>query len=699
LGIRRITQSFCHKTILSFPILMAIQQSMAQVTIVQIPTIGGTQAEARALNNNGAVVGFSSTAVSGEQHAFLFTGTTSDLGTLGGRISRAWDLNDAGDVVGDSTLSTGVQRAFLYRNGQMMNLGTLGGARSLALGVNNLGQVTGGSLNAANQFHAFLWANGQMQDLGTLGGIRSDAVALNDAGEVIGDARLADGSTHAFLYTGGVMVDLGTLGGTESLATAVNASGVVVGDSLTADGESHAFVYSNGQIQDVGTLGGTFSMAVDVNDAGQMIGDATTAGDLDTRGFLYHNGAMTDLGSLGSGFSSTWDINNRGQVVGYSFDGDGNMRAFLWENGVMVDLNTLLAPDSGWVLFGATHINEVGQVVGIGVLNGVFTRFLLNTEESNHDPVANAGQDISVECPGVVVLDASASSDEDGDALSYEWSENGVALGSGVTLPVNFATGVHNVHLVVTDSHGASAEDDVVVTVADVTAPVFTCPEPVVLAAGEDCQALLPDFLANLTATDNCPGDLVGTQTPSAGTVLGLGTHTVTLSVSDVVGNHSECSFVVHVKDLQAPVIVSVSATPNVLRPANRAMVPVQVHVEAHDNCDSAPVSRIVSITSSDPVIGPGDNTAPDFEITGPLTAELRAERSAKGARVYTLTVECTDAAGNVSTGEVSVVVPKGKDDGSGEETLKATQRKIAAARRSIIGQSHALGSASFVRY
>jgi probable HAF family extracellular repeat protein len=660
----------------------AVHQGVAQVSIVEIPSLGGGQAEAQAVNNAGAVAGFSSTAVRGQQHAFLFTGTNLDVGTLGGRFSQGWDVNQAGHVAGQSSLlGDREQHGFLFRNGQLTDLGTLGGTLSMAVSLNDAGHVVGSSADENGEWRAFLWANGELMNLGTLGGTYSAAVDVNEAGQVVGQAFITeDLAMRAFLHSDGVMVDLGTLGGWESYATAINAAGMVVGDSGTTNGPTHAFLYANGEMHDLGTLGGSYSTATGVNDAGQVIGEAVTAGDMDSRGFLYHNGVMTDLGSLGSGWSSAWDINNRGQVVGDSYDASGNMRAYVWENGVMQDLNTLLPTDSGWNLLGATMVNDMGQIVGFGIFNGRFAQYLLTLKNPNTDPVADAGSDVGVECSGSVVLDASASSDPDGDDLTYQWSANGVSLGSGAQLAANFGSGVHNVHLVVTDSHGASAQDDMVVTVADVTVPVIVCPEPVRIAVGANCVAELPDFVANLMALDNCEGPLVGTQTPGAGSQVSLGNHVVTLVVTDVAGNHGTCSVVVTVVDEEAPVITSLSATPSVLQPANKAMVPVQVSVTATDNCDSAPVCRIVSIISSDPITGQGDNTAPDFRITGPLTAEVRAER-AKTSRVYTITIECRDAAGNVSARKIFVSVPKGNDKNAVAES-KVLAKKVNASKR-----------------
>jgi len=44
--------------------------------------------------------------------------------------------------------------------------------------------------------------------------------------------------------------------------------------------------------------------------------------------------------------------------------------------------------------------------------------------------------------------------------------------------------------------------------------------------------------------------------------------------------------------------------------------------------------------------------------VTGPLTVKLRAERGKEG-RIYTITVECVDAAGNRSRKQVFVTVPR----------------------------------------
>ena len=113
--------------------------------------------------------------------------------------------------------------------------------------------------------------------------------------------------------------------------------------------------------------------------------------------------------------------------------------------------------------------------------------------------------------------------------------------------------------------------------------------------------------------------------------------------------------------DTVPPTITSVTATPDVLLQANHQMVPVGVRVSASDNSGQPVVCRIISVASNEPVESLGDgDTAPDCLVTGNLSLNLRAERSGKGTgRVYTVTVECSDTSDNLSTKDVTVIVPR----------------------------------------
>jgi len=78
----------------------------------------------------------------------------------------------------------------------------------------------------------------------------------------------------------------------------------------------------------------------------------------------------------------------------------------------------------------------------------------------------------------------------------------------------------------------------------------------------------------------------------------------------------------------------------------------VTLTVSASDDSGVAPSCSLVGLASTDP------NPA-DMVQTGPLSAQLRASKSNGGGRCYTLTVQCSDAAGNLATATATVKVPK----------------------------------------
>jgi hypothetical protein len=140
--------------------------------------------------------------------------------------------------------------------------------------------------------------------------------------------------------------------------------------------------------------------------------------------------------------------------------------------------------------------------------------------------------------------------------------------------------------------------------------------------------------------------------------------------------------------DTLPPAFKRLTPSTTTLWPPNHRMVSISIDAEAVDLIDPSPHTRIVSVASNEPVDGVDDgHTAPDWEITGALTVNLRAERSGSGSgrlraggaaashtearvsveraeagRVYTIVVEAEDASGNTTRERVAVSVPR---DGS----------------------------------
>ena len=206
-------------------------------------------------------------------------------------------------------------------------------------------------------------------------------------------------------------------------------------------------------------------------------------------------------------------------------------------------------------------------------------------------------------------------------------------------------------------------------------APTITCPAPATLQCNNGAVAVMSvvvndgdgDPLVVIWTVDGVKyqTDIIPAGSSLAQTTVAFaanfesGEHTVQVSVSDGKSSPVSCSTGISVQDLTPPTIQNLVASPNVLSSPNHRLVPVALSASANDNC--GPVTcKIKSVKSNEPIsgLGHGDLT-PDWIITGDLTLQLRAERSTKGrGRIYTITVECKDAAGNSSTGDVTVAVP-----------------------------------------
>lgn len=201
---------------------------------------------------------------------------------------------------------------------------------------------------------------------------------------------------------------------------------------------------------------------------------------------------------------------------------------------------------------------------------------------------------------------------------------------------------------------------------------------------GEGCAVVSTNFVAGsvpfstvqMSLFDRSTGDLLFTEDVPLGTTeLGsapAGLYRAELSVPpgyiitppeidfDVIcGEDLVLSAQISVADTTPPVIESVTPSPGVLGSPNHKMVEVAVNAQATDNVDGSPVCTIVSVSSNEPIVGPGDNTTPDWIITGPGTVTLRSERAGGGSgRVYTINVSCSDRAGNTSSHASQVLVP-----------------------------------------
>ena len=307
----------------------------------------------------GALV-FSVTSVC---HAGAVRYTVTDLGFLPGHVSsHATHINDRGQVVGYSIdgyvdskgYAWGERYAFTWENGAMNQLVSFPTQSPLA--INAAGHVL---------TYSFVWRSGLVQQLP----YGYDGRDMNDQDQILLQDYVTFQSS-VILQPDGTLTPVVIPGSAHVYADELNNLGEVVGDTDNYT-NSGLFLWSNGTVT---YLPG--DTATDINDVGQVVGYTRVQIGLSSAytAFVWQNGEYTELAP--GVISSPSAINNLGQVVGW---GEEHNRGFawIWDDGTLADLNELVPANSGWFLESAEDINNCGQIVGVGRLNGVDHGFLL----------------------------------------------------------------------------------------------------------------------------------------------------------------------------------------------------------------------------------------------------------------------------------------------------------------------------------
>lgn len=226
------------------------------LTPTYLPTLGGTNDEANAINASGEIVGRSG------QHAVLWeNGVLVDLSTNAASDvwSDAYGVNSSGMVAGytgatsPSEPNSLTTEAAIWRNGVLTTLGTNTGQASA---INAQGMVAGYDYVGYYGKAAFVWQSGTLTDLAPLvTGGAAQANSLNDAGWVVGEVSTqavqlyvysGQPTYHAALWENGTLVDLNSLlpansGWVLSDATGINDRDQIVGVG-TFDGVAASFL-------------------------------------------------------------------------------------------------------------------------------------------------------------------------------------------------------------------------------------------------------------------------------------------------------------------------------------------------------------------------------------------------------------------------------------------------------------------------
>jgi probable HAF family extracellular repeat protein len=304
-----------------------------------------------------------------------------DLGAEG--WFTATRINDFGQVIGYRYFDGKGQQPFFYEDGLFIDLSKY---EIYPRGINDKGQVVGSNDNT----DILIFYDSSISNLGNLFMDASTPNGINNNTHIVGvnNSPPAGYGYNAFVYDGDKLLYIYNLTDhQQTVAHDINNHNHLVGridvgldpeDEENIEGLSgQSFIYENGSMTFFGDPGRA-TQAYSINDLGQTVGVTDQFGNGD-HAFLYKNGRMVNIDTLNSHRSLGLSVNSFGHVVGrFTPPSLEYSHAFIYDGNVMVDLNDLIDAQTGWdYLDEATDINNKGQIVGIGYIDGETHTFLL----------------------------------------------------------------------------------------------------------------------------------------------------------------------------------------------------------------------------------------------------------------------------------------------------------------------------------
>lgn len=262
--------------------------------------------------------------------------------------------------------------------------------------------------------------------------------------------------------------------------------------------------------------------------------------------------------------------------------------------------------------------------------------------------------------------------------------------------------GTVEVMIMATDAAGQTSNCAVTLTAKDNTDPVINTDctsfnQDVTL--DESCMFMVPNFVNDIDASDNCDNAVTITQSPAAGTMQSSshdGTTMITITATDDANRSSTCVITLTGKDMIAPTIDTdcASLNQNVNLNSNcQFTVPnftINNMVMASDNCTSTNDIVITQSLMPNSMQSASHNETIDVTITATdqagLTATCVVTLTAKDVDEPTISTNCQSLNDEVNVNDnCEVLIPNFVDDidandNCGSNNVTITQSPVANA-------------------
>lgn len=232
-----------------------------------LPTLGGNNGQASAINNHGQIVGISETPVqdsgcSPDKPGHIISPVFWERGEIRALPTVAGDpdgfvqgMNDRGQAVGSSgTCTSMATHAVLWKNDTAFQLADLGHDGNAAYAINDHDQVVGYVSSADNTtIVASLWQHGARGPVTNLGILPGDGAAfatgINNRGQVVGSTFNSTGWSRGFIWQDDVMTDLNKLIREDSnlliiAASNINEHGQISGMAMVQTGPNAGKIHA-----------------------------------------------------------------------------------------------------------------------------------------------------------------------------------------------------------------------------------------------------------------------------------------------------------------------------------------------------------------------------------------------------------------------------------------------------------------------